>query len=510
MENFNLNTKEIENLSSSVGSKIDSGATQGENFDIYRTTVTLNKAEREFCMNLLSLFKIEGKPASEKVSEGQLLIFAALVLKKGTRINILTSTQYGKSLIVALACLVLSCIEGEMISIPAPSEEKARIIMRYYLQHMGDHPLFYSQLEKGVLLDRLLMETSKDRLVLKNRGGVFILSVQAKNSQRGFEAAMGEGSRIVIEDESCLIPDAIEATIFRMIAGKGKDAMYVKIGNPFYRSAPFSHFYKSSTDPRYLKIFIDYKQAIREGRYDIDFIEEARTKPNFDILFGCKFPPEGSMGKDGYVRLLTDREIEMSTTREGNHAGYKILGCDPAAGGDNSAIVLKSHGYQAVLYNQQLENTMDFYGVICDLYRETGADFIAIDKTGVGQGVFDRLKDAGYPIRGIAFGEKSEEDMFQNYKAELYWRQRQWLLSGGRLIQNHGWQEWAHIKYKNKDGKILIQPKEDLLKEGIQSPNCVDAAVLTQCITNTTIKSAKMMKNYGNRFQDKMLDVWRN
>lgn len=469
-----------------------------------KTTLTLSKEEREFCLKLLSLFKIDGKPASEQITEGQLMIFSALVLKKSQRLNIITSTQYGKSLIVALACIVLSCIDGEMISIPAPSEDKARIIMRYYLQHLGDHPLFTAQLEKGDKLDKLLMETRKDRLVLKNRGGVFILSVQAHNSQKGFEAAMGEGSKYVIQDESSLIPDGIESTIFRMIAGK-KDAVYVKIGNPFYRN----HFYKSSQDPRYTQIFIDYKQGLKEGRYNYDFIEEARTKPNFDILFACLFPPEGAIGKDGYVRLITDRELELSTVPQGEHAGYKILGCDPAAGGDNSAVVLKSNTYQQVLFNQQLSNTMDFVGVIMDLYRSYQCDYIVIDKTGVGQGVYDRLQDAGYPTRGVSFGEKSEDPMFQNLKAEWHWRERQWLLSGGRLLNHPAWLEFMHIKYKNKDGRIIIQPKEELFREGLHSPNVVDAAVLTQCVTDTSIKSARLLKQRGTTFHDKFIDIWR-
>lgn len=465
----------------------------------------LTTEEKEACLRLLSLFKVEGKSADEVVTEGQLQIFGALVLKKSPRINIITATQYGKSLFVALACLVLSCIDGEVVCVAAPSEDKARIIMRYYLLHMADHPIFYSQLEKGVLLDRLIMEASKDRLVLKNKGGVFILSVHAKNSQKGFEAAMGEGSKILIADEACLIPDAIESTIFRMIAGKGESAMYVKISNPFYRN----HFYKSSQDPRYLQLLIDYKQGLKEGRYNYDFIEEARTKPNFDILYGCKFPPEGSTGKDGYIRLLMDKEIEACTIQDGVHSGYRILGIDPAAGGDNSAVVLKSAQFQQVMFNQQLDNTMDLYGVVTDIYREWQCDMVVIDKTGVGQGLYDRLKNADYPVRGVAFNEKAEDEMFANFKADLHWRQRKWLLSGGRFIAHPSWQEFQNIKYKNKDGKIIIQPKEDLLKEGILSPNVVDAAVLTMAVTDTTVKSARMMKHQGNQFYDKTLDIWR-
>lgn len=467
------------------------------------TTFSLKPDEKEFIMKLLSLFKLEGQTADKVVSEGQILIFAALVLRKSNRINIITSTQYGKSLIVALACIILSCIEGEMISIPAPSEDKAKIIMRYYLQHLGDHPLFFSQLERGDKLDKLVMETSRDRLVLKNRGGVFILSVHATDSQKGFQAAMGEGSKIVIEDESCLIPDNIESTIFRMMAGK-KDAMYVKIGNPFYRN----HFYKSSLDPRYLQIFIDYKQGIREGRYDIDFIEEARTKPNFDILFACKFPETDVIGADGYIRLVPQDELAKYQVPAQEHSGLTILGVDPAAGGDNSAIVLKSANLQEIIFNQKLNDVMDFVGVIADLYRLHAASMIVVDRTGVGEGVYARLKQMDFPVRGISFAEKPGEEHFHNLKAELYWKQRNWLLGGGRLVSNYGWQEFENIKYKNKEGKIIMQPKEDLLRHGIKSPNVVDAAVLTQYVSDGGIKSARRLRQHGTNFYDKMTDVW--
>ncbi len=215
------------------------------------------------------------------------------------------------------------------------------------------------------------------------------------------------------------------------------------------------------------------------------------------------------MDEKGYIRLITDRELQACYVTSGVHSGYKILGVDPAAGGDKSAIVLKSGNLQQILFNQKLQDTMDLVGVIQDQYRENNADFIAIDKTGVGQGVFDRLKQLDYPLRGVAFGEKSEDDMFANLKAEWHWRERQWLLSGGRLIQDQGWNEFEYVKYKNKDGKIIIQPKEELFREGLLSPNCVDAAVLTQCVSDTSIRSARLIKSQGGVFRDKMLDVWR-
>lgn len=216
------------------------------------------------------------------------------------------------------------------------------------------------------------------------------------------------------------------------------------------------------------------------------------------------------MDERGYLRLLSDRELQASYVQSGVHSGYNILGIDPAAGGDNSAIVHKSGNLQEVVFNQKLQDTMDLVGVIMDKARERKADMLVIDRTGVGQGVYDRLKQLDYPVKGVSFGERSEDDMFANLKAEWHWRERQWLLSGGRLIANLGWNEFEYVKYKNKDGKIAIQPKEDLFKEGLLSPNCVDAAVLTQCVNDTAIRSARMVKQRGNvAANDKMIEIWR-
>ena len=216
------------------------------------------------------------------------------------------------------------------------------------------------------------------------------------------------------------------------------------------------------------------------------------------------------MDEKGYLRLISDRELQACYVGGGEHSGYRILGIDPAAGGDRSAIVLRSGNLQQILFNQKLQDTMDLVGVIQNLNREYKVNFNVVDKTGVGQGVYDRLKQIDYPVRGVSFGEKSEDPMFANLKAEWHWREREWLLSGGRLVQEPGWNEFEIVKYKNKDGKIIIQPKEDLFREGIASPNVVDAAVLTMCITDTSVKNAQMMKLQGRQFHDAMEDVWAN
>ena len=246
----------------------------------------------------------------------------------------------------------------------------------------------------------------------------------------------------------------------------------------------------------------DNPYLLQEYYKSLESLPEAQRKALLEANWDAM---DEGMSEDGFLRLINDREYQSVVVQSGEHSGYRILGVDPAAGGDNSAIVLKSGNLQEILFNQKLNNTMDLVGVIMEKYRDYKADFIAIDKTGVGQGVYDRLKDLDYPVRGVAFGEKTEDEMFANLKAELHWRERQWLLSGGRLLANYGWNEFEYVKYINKDGVIKIQPKETILKQNLSSPNCVDAAVLTQVIKSETIKKEKFIKmNKGRPFYDAM------
>lgn len=198
------------------------------------------------------------------------------------------------------------------------------------------------------------------------------------------------------------------------------------------------------------------------------------------------------LDEKGYTRLVNDRELQACFVQDGKHSGYVVMGVDPAAGGDNSAIVIKSGNLQEIVFNQKLQDTMDLVGRIMDIYSKYGIDMIVIDKTGIGQGIFDRIRELSYPVKGVAFGSKSEDPMFANLKAELHWRERKWLLSGGRLIQNFGWNEFEVVKYKNKDGKLIIQPKEELFKDGIMSPNVVDASVLTMAVSESAVRYKQM------------------
>lgn len=480
------------------------------------TTARLTTQQREQALELLHLFIIDGQHADEVATEGQLLLFGAIIFELSDRIHIMTSTQYGKSLFVALACIVLSCLEDELVTVLAPTDSKAAIIMGYYIQHIGDNVLFSEKLDKSTKLERLQMETTKEKIVLrKNKktnlaGGIYILSVQGGNSQKGFEAAMGEGSRIVIGDESCLIPDTHEATMFRMMAGK-KNAVYIKIGNPFYRQPPYTHFFKSYRDPHYLKIDINYHQAIQEGRYSESFINEARGKPLFSVLYENKFPDIAALDDGGYQQILSEQQLELAYLREGVELpliGQKTMGVDLASGGANeSSIAVRGDNVAKIAWHANIDDQMVVITKVVELAQQEGIpiddDHIFFDKIGAA-GTCSRMNEL-YPFKangttndfGIVSGEKPEEDddpteftidpktqkkisVYINRRAQMTMHAKYWIERGGKLQGKPDFDEALLIRFKvQSDKKIKIKSKEEMEDEGIESPDKWDSYMFT-------------------------------
>ena len=446
----------------------------------------LSNDELEACNGILAFFIVNDKPADQMLTPSQKVIFWYLITLKSKRLQIITSTQYGKSLVVSLACLFLSCVRGRVISVIAPSVEKAKIIMRYYVEHLGDNPIFYTRLEKNTKLERLRQEESKSRIILNNGGGIFVVSAQERNSLKAVESAMGYGADIVIGDEYCLVNDNTEATIFRMLAGKGPDAFYCKIGNPFYSSEPYSHFRKSWEDDKYTKIFIDDELGLKEGRYTKEFLDEARDKPLYSILFKSEFPAEDEMDKEGYRVLLLSKQLVLgSKSLLEKETDDLIMGIDIGGGGDKSKFVIRKGNFAFVASTLHTTDTMlnvDEAIRLANLYG-IRKDRVFVDDTGIGRGVSDMLEQHGFYNCGVSFGESPfRKELFANRRAEMYWDMSEWVKNGGILDEEStGWIELTWTKYKVQTGekKIILEDKERIRQKFRASPDTADALALT-------------------------------
>jgi len=215
------------------------------------------------------------------------------------------------------------------------------------------------------------------------------------------------------------------------------------------------------------------------------------------LLDGDWYALQGEMDTEGYMRLITSQQLNDAIIETDYPLTQPcIIGVDVGAGGDATAIVVRDQLTAKVLFNQRLSDTMAILPKIAEFYSIYTPRTIAVDVTGVGKGIYDRLNETRLCEKtyGVVFGSKAdEEERFFNKKAQLYWKAREWILKGGKLIKNDAWEEALTIRYKiHSDRKIKMEPKENLLKKGIASPNVWDAFALT------FVEDLNQMKFYEN------------
>ena len=395
------------------------------------------------------------------------------------RIEVIAATQYGKSLAVGAAVAIRASLYPESWAIVAGTTEKARIIMEYVIMLSLNNEILRSQLDPATPLDRLRMRRSADQLTFRRKGSVRVYSADASRVSETSKSLMGFGAPNVIEDEAALVPDQLQATVMRMVGGH-KDNFVMKIGNPFNRG----HFHKSWVNEKYHRIFIDYKRGVAEGRFDPKFIEEMKDEAMFDIFYTCLFPDADSMDAHGWIPLMTEPELVRAFVDEDVPFGEGRLGADVAGGGRNfSVIVHRAYNVAKKVYKQNESDTMQFTGNVLLFAKETNVapQCIFVDKVGIGRGAFDRLREQLPKVSGVSGADEPTDNRFLNVRSEMYWRMKEWLAKGGKLVRDPDWYQILGMKYKVADssGKIKMMSKEDMLRDGIDSPDVADALAMT-------------------------------
>lgn len=426
---------------------------------------------------LAGLFKND-KRQDLQLTQGQKEIFEIILKRYPKRNIVMCATQYGKSLTVSLGIIIRAIIFFEKWAIVAPTEKKAKIIMNYIIQHLFDNSALLGQLEISEPLERLKRERSRARLTFSGGGEIFILSADSRNQQKAGESLIGFGAPNLILDESSLINDDTYAAAKRMVGGT-PDNFILEIGNPFRRN----HFLRAWQSDSYHKIKVDCEQGIKEGRFSQEFIDEMRKEAFFKIMYECQFPESGEIDEQGWSVILTDDEIAKAMEGQAASVGPKRLGVDVGRGSAYTVWVIRTDNYAYIKEKNRDPDLMSTVGKTIAIMEgeNIAAENVFVDDVGVGGGVVDRLKEQKYEINDIKEGEKAiNNERFVNLKAEAYWSLRKWVLGGGALNKSENWHQLSEIRYKeDSSSRLKIEPKNEMRKRGIKSPDIADALMLT-------------------------------
>lgn len=430
-------------------------------------------------------------------------IFCAVAMKQYPRVHCMCHTRFGKSETASTAVLTRLTTYPEKWAIVAGEKEKAKIIMDYVISHIFDNEYTKDRFvpDKGESWEEIKRHRNKNHLTFatdKMVNGQTLLSELTIGSAKD---ALGFGAENIIEDESALIPDDEHSLVMRMLGDNPHNNFLMKIGNPFTRG----HFLKSYHDPAYKNIIADYKKGLLEGRLTESFVEEQRPYVWFPQLYECRFPSGKEMDDTGYMQILLDTDIANAQARKFNEpTGVPRLGVDVAKGGRNyNCWVLRFDNFAKILLKNREENSVTIAEQTLKFMHDIGVppENVFIDDTGVGHGVTSVLKKRGYDVNAINFGEaatkptneRGEEipSTFLNIRAECFAGPdgvQAWVKGVGSLESSREWDELLRIKYRKQpnSGKTQIKPKDQMIKEGVQSPDVADALALTFAKVNRT------------------------
>ena len=165
------------------------------------------------------------------------------------------------------------------------------------------------------------------------------------------------------------------------------------------------------------------------------------------------------------------------------------LGMDVSRLGTDETVVYQNFGGQVRLVGRWgKKDTMATVGAYRRLLNNgntpTTAPPTVIDVNGLGAGVYDRLKELGYPVIPFNGGERAyDPTKYKNRRSEAFWAARELFEQGAIDIENEDEDLQAELlEHHFKDtssGLKQIESKEDIIARLGRSPDRADAFVMS-------------------------------
>ena len=287
-------------------------------------------------------------------------------------------------------------------------------------------------------------------------------------------------------DESGGIPDSVMAAAEGALSS-GVECKIVQAGNPTHLEGPL---YRACTSEAHLwavvEITGDPDDPNRSPRISIQWAREQIQKYGRDNpwvlinVFG-KFPPSSINS------LLGPDEVKEAINRGVKEELYmfsqKRLGIDVALEGDDRTVIFPRQGLVAFKpVEMRNARPSEIAARITVAKMKWGSEIELVDNTGgFGSGVVDNLIQFGYTPIPIHFASKANQsDRYYNLRSEMWWEMAEWIKRGAclpnipELIA-----ELTTPTYTLKNGKFIIEPKEQIKERLGFSPDYGDALALT-------------------------------
>lgn len=419
---------------------------------------------------------------------------AARDLATNPKVSIKSGQGVGKTGLEAAVFLwFITCFPYPRIVATAPTKQQL-------------HDVLWSEISKWMskseLLSMLLKWTKTYVYMVgqeKRWFGVARTATKPENMQ-GFH----EDNMLFIVDEASGVADPIMEAILGTLSGDNNKLLLC--GNPTKTSGTF---YDSHTRDRtlYKCHTVSSMDSTRTNKENIDSLVR---KYGWDsnvvrVRVRGEFPNQED---DVFIPLSIIEQCSSRLLELDDTDGMQMvsLGVDVARFGDDETIIYRNfHGHCKIVRKRRGQNLMATAGDIVVAYRQIYKDYpgyegkvyVNIDDTGLGGGVTDRLKEVKREeklykmyVIPINAAEKIETDTAAGKDAARryddlttdMWASMKDLLEKKQIVLEDDEQTVAQLSSRKygmtSNGKIKIEPKKEMKKRGLDSPDRADALAL--------------------------------
>lgn len=408
------------------------------------------------------------------------------------------------------------CHEPSKVIITAPGGRQASMVLGGEIRaRYSDMRRRYSLAELEVM--RLTTEPTSEGWRRDEENFILWFATRADDAREHSTRATGWHSPhlLLIFEEAGGVAKPIWDAIQGNLAGAHRH--FLAIGNPSDPTGPFARMCRDSAT-RVVRIdALDFPNVV-EGRDVLPYgptrawVEEMRRiwgdgSGAFQWKVRGQFPTVAMDTLMGYdeVRSALER-VPIQCVHGPARVG---LGVDVARFGDDATTLYAICGACGVLLDfkeRRGSDTMATAGLAIQTAREVGlheqiSKHVAIDDTGVGGGVVDRMRELGWRnVRAENFGagpqRESNELKFLNRRTELWWGLREWvrstaaLASAPSLVKDRLLDDLTAPKYTQKsDQRIALEPKADIKKRIGRSPDHGDGLCLAVAASSAPIEN---------------------
>lgn len=180
--------------------------------------------------------------------------------------------------------------------------------------------------------------------------------------------------------------------------------------------------------------------------------------------------------------------------------GPLLVGVDPARfGNDRTSIIYRRGRKSYNLKSYIKKDTMEVAGIVHKIITSDKPDKVFIDVGGLGAGVVDRVNELLGGENDIVVAVNSgssplDADLYVNKRAEMWGEGKKYLENAPVEMPDsdslHA--DLCSTKYRYDSlNRLVIEPKEQMKKRGLRSPDEADAWCLTFALPVSAISSVK-------------------